>query len=144
MLPLLLALYFSLILRSALWQWLCSFQALGTKLERSLHKNQHTQRNYWILSKLLSLSKNVNNKKCACKLVKSRGPSYVWRHQKSRSVCVKQALNTWHVSYKIDFILQRKKKLRKIQMNFDIENWLWKSNFVTFWQLAINPKLKIQ
>ena len=32
-------------------------------------------------------------------------------------------------------------KMRKIQMIFDIENWLWKSNFGTFWQLAINPKL---
>ena len=29
-------------------------------------------------------------------------------------------------------------------MIFDIENWLWKSNFGTFWQLAINPKLKTQ
>ena len=39
------------------------------------------------------------------------GRSYVWRHQKTRSVCVKQALNTrrwlvnalvtWHVSYRI-------------------------------------------
>ena len=29
------------------------------------------------------------------------------------------------------------KKLRKIQMIFDIENWLWKSNFGIFWQLAI-------
>ena len=26
----------------------------------------------------------------------------------------------------------------------DMKNWLWKSNFGTFWQLAINPKLKIQ
>ena len=37
-----------------------------------------------------------------------------------------------------------KKKIRKIRMIFDIENWLWKSNFGTFWQLAINPKLKTQ
>ena len=37
-----------------------------------------------------------------------------------------------------------KKKLRKIRMIFDIENWLWKPNFGTFYQLAINPKLKIQ
>ena len=57
----------------------------GTKLERFLHKNQHTQRKllnfeFWIngeLSKIghhfsnkeLILSKNVNNKKCAPKLV---------------------------------------------------------------------------
>ena len=32
-------------------------------------------------------------------------------------------------------------KLRKILMIFDIENWVWKSNFGTFWQLTINPKL---
>ena len=29
-------------------------------------------------------------------------------------------------------------------MIFDIDNWLWKSNFGTFWQLAINPTLKTQ
>ena len=36
------------------------------------------------------------------------------------------------------------KKMRKIWMVCDIEYWLWKSNFGTFWQLAIDPKLKIQ
>ena len=60
----------------------------GTKLERFLHKNQHTQRKllnfeFWIdgeLSKIghhfsnkkiikKKLSKNVNNKKCVPKLV---------------------------------------------------------------------------
>ena len=64
-----------------------SSQAGGTKLERFLHKNQHTQRKllnfeFWINSELskighlvikilkkLILSKNVNNKKCAPKLV---------------------------------------------------------------------------
>ena len=30
-----------------------------------------------------------------------------------------------------------KKKMRKIRMIFYIENWLWKSNFGTFWQLAL-------
>ena len=34
-----------------------------------------------------------------------------------------------------------KKRLRKIRTIFDIENWLWKSDFGTFWQLAFNPKL---
>ena len=29
-------------------------------------------------------------------------------------------------------------------MIFDIENWLWKSNFDTFLHLAITPILKIQ
>ena len=48
----------------------------------------------------------------------------------------KNMLLNWHSS--------TKKKERKIWMIFDIENWLWKSNFGTFWQLAINPKLKIQ
>ena len=72
-----------------LWQYgLWSFQAGGTKLERFLYKNQHTQRKllnfeFWIngeLSKIghhfsnkknlkMILSKNVNNKKCAPKLV---------------------------------------------------------------------------
>jgi hypothetical protein len=64
---------------------LWSFQARGTKLERFLDKNQHTQRKllnfeFWIngeLSKIghhfsnkkMILSKNINNKKCAPKLV---------------------------------------------------------------------------
>ena len=37
-----------------------------------------------------------------------------------------------------------KKKFRKIQIIFDIENWLWKSNFGTFWHLPIKPIFKIQ
>ena len=64
------------------------FQAGGTKLQRFLHKNQHTQSKllnfeFWIngeLSKIVHhfsnekflkmiLSKNVSNKKCAPKLV---------------------------------------------------------------------------
>ena len=36
-----------------------------------------------------------------------------------------------------------KKKFRKIPTIFDIENWLWKSNFGTFWQLPITPIFKI-
>ena len=37
-----------------------------------------------------------------------------------------------------------KKIIEEDSDDFDIENWLWKSNFGTFWQLTINPKLKIQ
>ena len=37
-----------------------------------------------------------------------------------------------------------KKKLRKIRIIFDIESWLLKSNFGTFWQFTVNPKLKLQ
>jgi hypothetical protein len=78
----------------------------GKKLERFLHKNQHTQRKFlnfecWIngeLSKIrhhfsnkrfkkFILSKNINNKKCAPKLV-----------------------------------FFNEKKMRKIWMIFDIEN----------------------
>ena len=36
-----------------------------------------------------------------------------------------------------------KKELRKLWLICDIENWLWKSNFVTFWNLPIKPILKI-
>ena len=54
----------------------------------------------------------------------------------SKMSITKNVLLNWYSSMK--------KKLRKIRMIFDIENWLWKSNFGTFWQLAINPKLKIQ
>ena len=76
-----------LVIIYVLWQYgLWSFQPGGTKLERFLHKNQHTQRKllnfeFWNngeLSKIghhfrnkrfkkLVLSKNVNNKKCAPK-----------------------------------------------------------------------------
>ena len=64
-----------------LWQyWLWSFQAGDTQLERFLHKNQHPQRKllnfeFRINGKLLKIGhhfsnkKNVNNKKCAPKLV---------------------------------------------------------------------------
>ena len=55
------------------------------------------------------LSKNVNNKKCAPKLI---------------------------------FLSEN--KLRKIRIIFDIENWLWKSNFGTFWHLPTAPIFKIQ
>ena len=73
--------------RYRLWQYgQWSFQTGGTKLERFLPKNQHTQRKLlnfenWVsgeVSKIghhfrviekLMLSKNVNNKKCAPKLI---------------------------------------------------------------------------
>ena len=35
------------------------------------------------------------------------------------------------------------KKIRNPPMNFDVENWLWKSNFGTFWHsLILYPHLK--
>jgi hypothetical protein len=90
----------------AIREW--SFQAGDTKLERLLHKNQHTKRKllnfeFWIngeLSKIghhfsnkkfkkLILSKNVNHKKCAPKLV---------------------------------FFNNNNKKMRKIRIIFDVEN----------------------
>ena len=37
-----------------------------------------------------------------------------------------------------------KKKMRNILFIFDKENWLRKSNFGTFWELPVNPKLKTQ
>jgi hypothetical protein len=72
-----------------IWQYgLWSFQAEDKKLEKFLHKNQHTQRKllnfeFWINCELSKkghhfsnkkkikkmLSENVNNKKCAPKLV---------------------------------------------------------------------------
>ena len=36
------------------------------------------------------------------------------------------------------------KKIRKIWIIFNVENWLWKSDFGTFWHLPITPILKIQ
>ena len=49
-------------------------------------------------------------------------------------VIKKNVLLNWH--------FLTKKKFRKIQMIFDIENWLWKSNFGTFWQLAIMETIR--
>ena len=43
----------------------------------------------------------------------------------------------------INSYFSMKKKVWKILIIFDIKNWLWKSNFVTFWHLPITPMLKI-
>ena len=43
-----------------------------------------------------------------------------------------------------ELVFFNEKKWRKIRMIFDLENWLWKSNFGTFWQLTTTPILKIQ
>ena len=40
---------------------------------------------------------------------------------------------------KLTFFNNNKKRDEK-DLDFDIENWLWKSNFGNFWQLATNPK----
>ena len=53
----------------ALWQYgLWSFQAGDTKLERFLHKNQHTQRKllnfeFWINGELSKIGHHFSNKK---------------------------------------------------------------------------------
>ena len=52
-----------------LWQYgLWSFQVEGTKLERFLHKNHHTQRTllnleFWINGELSKIGHHVSNKK---------------------------------------------------------------------------------
>ena len=38
----------------------------------------------------------------------------------------------------------KRSKIRKFRIIFDIENWLWKSNFGTFWHLPIRLISKIQ
>ena len=53
------------------------------------------------------------------------------RHWRKQNISrTKNVLRNWYSSMK--------KKLRKIPMNFDIENWLWKSNLGTFWHLLNN------
>ena len=98
----------------------CGVFKLGKyKLERFLPKNQHTKR------KLLNFESGELSK---------------IRHHfsliLSKMSITKNVLLNWYLSMK--------KKLEKIRMIFDIKNWLWKSNFGSFWQLAINPKLKTQ
>ena len=100
------------------------FGLYGTKLVRFLYKNQHTQRKllnfeFWIngelskiwhhFSKKVILSKQINNKKCAPKLV---------------------------------FFNQ--KKIAKDSDDFWPRKLTLKSDFGTFWQLTVNPKLKTQ
>ena len=54
--------------RSTIWQYgVWSFQKEGTKLERFLHKNQHTQRKllnfeFWINGKLSKIGHHFSNK----------------------------------------------------------------------------------
>ena len=54
--------------RLSVWQYgLWSFQAGGTKLERFLHKNQHTQRKllnfeFWINGELSKIGHHFSNK----------------------------------------------------------------------------------
>ena len=55
-------------IRQALWHYgLWSFQGGGTKLERFLHKNQHTQRKllnfeFWINGELSNIGHHFSNK----------------------------------------------------------------------------------
>ena len=53
----------------------------------------------------------------------------------SKNVNNKNVLINWHSAMK--------KKLRKIRMIFDKENWLWKSDIGTFWQFPAKPIYKI-
>ena len=72
----------------------------------------------------------------------------MWRHQKSRSVCVKQALNTrrwlvnalvtWHVSYKITTLWKQKTALLHIHYIYILskklkENLFVEVNYRTLW-----------
>ena len=100
-----------------------------TKLEIILHKNQHTQRKllnceFWINGELSNIGYHFS----IIRWFKN------WFYQKMS--IPKNVLLNWYSSMK--------KKMGKIRMISDMTNWLWKSNFGTFWQLAINPKLKIQ
>ena len=88
----------------ALWQYgLLSFLEGGTKLKIFLHKNQHTQRK-------LSTSKFWINDQLSKLILSKNGNN-------------KNVLLSWYSSMK---------KMRKILIIFDIEKWLWKSNFGTF------------
>ena len=107
-----------------LWQdGLWSFQVGGTKLERFLHKNQQTWR------KLLNFDFWINGEL-----------SKIGHHFSNRVLDLKIDFNKKCAS---ELLFSIKIRLRKIRIIFYKENWLWKSNFGTFWQLAINPKLKI-
>ena len=50
--------------------------------------------------------------------------------------------NIKNYACKLEFY--NEKKNEKDFDDFDVENWLWMSNFGTFWQHAINPKFQIQ
>ena len=114
--------------QSSLWQYgLWSFQTGGTKLERFLPKNQHTQR------KLLNFENWVNGE------VSKIGNNF--RKQSDLKIdvikkCQQQKMCSW-------IRILQWKKIRKIRMIFDIENWPWESNFCIFWQLFTTPILQI-
>ena len=79
---------------------------MGTKLERILPKNEHTQRKllnveFWINGELSKIGHHFSNKVIS-KLILSK------------MSITKNVLLNWYSS--------TKKKLRKIQMIFDIEN----------------------
>ena len=107
------------------------FSNRGYKIRKIfwLLKNQHTQRKvlnfeFWINGEL---SKIGHHKSDSNKNFKN------WFYQ--QMLITKNVLLNWY---------SLMKKMRKIRRIFDIENWHRKSNFGTFWQLPVNPKLKIQ
>ena len=110
-----------------LWQYrLWSFQERYTKLERFLAKNQHTQRKLmnfqnWSSGELSKIGHHFRKKWF-------KNGSY-----QKMSITKIVLLNSY---------FSMKKRIRKIPMIFEIENWLWK--FGTFWHLPITPIRKIQ
>ena len=96
-----------------------AFKRGSTKLERFLLKNQHTQRTFlnfenWSNGELSKIGHHFNNKVI------------------SKLMLSKNVLLYWYSSMK-----------KKNRMIFDIEIWLWKSNFGTFWYLQITLIHKI-
>ena len=70
---------------------------------------------------------------------------FKWVVENWKDFCLKNNIpkgNYWILRIKVIFF--NEKQLKKIPMIFYIENWLWKSNYGTFWHLPITPILKIQ
>ena len=110
-------------IRQALWQYgLWSFQGGGTKLERFLHKNQHTQKKlsnfkFWINGKLLK----------SAKIRLSKSIFYVKNHLKLSQ-----------------FFFIEEYQFRSTFFDSQFLNHFITTMMPYFRQLAINPKLKIQ
>ena len=77
----------------ALWQYgLWSFQAGDTKLERVLHKNQHTQRKllnfeFWINGELSTIGHHFSNK-VILKLITYAPKLVFFNEKKMRKICM--------------------------------------------------------
>ena len=108
----------------SLWQYhLWSFRRRDRKL---LKKSTVVKRNYWILRIEVVAS---------CQKV-----GIILENKVILKLLLSKNVNNKKCATK--FVFFNGKKISKIWMIFDIDNWLWKSDFGTFWHFPITPICK--